>query len=384
MPQRYNILILGSKEYPLGSNKGDDPITSGGMETIIHNLAPELARQSNVMIVTRKFSGAKWHERGLVEVYRVPWIKGKYTRTPSFTFFASILSFFLLLRGKVDIIYAHGVIASFPAFFLSRLFKKPIICRPHGSGASQWFFPINQMMHFARRFVFSRCDMLIFNSKGEKANMSKSLGIEFNRYKIIMTSVPIEKIPDQKLKRELGLLDEIIISYIGRLHQVKGIRYLIDALSRVKGDFKALVVGEGPQRNELEKQVEERGLEDKVMFLGFRKDIQRVLGSTDIFVLPSLSEGVPRSLLEAMAAGRACIVTNIGLPVEDMKTAVVVPPKDVGALTEAIELLAQNAELREDLGRNARRFIEENCNIKKDVEEHLVVFEEVAKRVHGV
>jgi glycosyltransferase involved in cell wall biosynthesis len=85
-----------------------------------------------------------------------------------------------------------------------------------------------------------------------------------------------------------------------------------------------------------------------------------------------------------MAAGRACSVTDIGLPVEDMKTAVVVPPKDVGALTEAIELLAQNAELREDLGRNARRFIEENCNIKKDVEEHLVVFEEVAKRVHGV
>jgi glycosyltransferase involved in cell wall biosynthesis len=381
MVRKYSVLILGSKEYPLGSNKGDDPIISGGIETVISILAPELAKECNIIIITRKFSGCEWHEGSLVEIYRVPWIRGKYTRTPSFIFFSSFLSFYLLLTREIDIIYAHGVIASFPAFFLSKLFNKPLICRPHGSGVPQWFPPINQIIHLARKFVFPRCDMIIFNSEGEKYNLAKNLGVEFDRFRILMTSIPVGKTFDkEELKEELGLMDKKVISYIGRLHPIKGIKYLIDAVEILREkDFKVLIVGDGPQKKELERHVREKSLEDKIIFTGFREDIRRTLASTDIFVLPSISEGLPVSLLEAMAAKRACIVSDIGLPVENMKTAIVVPPRDVGALAKAIELLLEEEELRRELGKNARKFIEENCNIKKDVEKHLQIFEEVIR-----
>jgi len=377
MARKLNILILGSKEYPMGTNKGEDPITSGGIETIIHNLSPELSKECNVIVVTRKFSNTKWHEKGAVEVYRVPWIKGKYTRTPSFILFSSILTFYLLLKGRVNILYTQGVIASFPALFLSKIFKKPIVCRPHGSGTSQWFFPINEIMHLARKFVFSRCDMLIFNSEEERRNLSKNLGIDFKQYQIIMPSVKMEEISGTELKEELGLGDELIISYIGRLHPVKGLSYLIDAVSGIEGDFKVLIVGDGPPRGDLRGLAKRRGVEDKIIFLGFRMDIPKILSSTDIFVLPSISEGLPRALLEAMAAGKACVVTDIGLPVENNKTAIVVPPQNAEELRKAIELLLKDEKLRKNLGENARRFIDENCSVENEVKKHLEVFEKL-------
>lgn len=375
--RKLNVLILGSKEYPMGTNRGDDPITSGGIETIVHNLIPELSKKSNVIIITRKFSGNRWHEKNTVEIYRVPWIKGKYTRTPSFIFFTSFVSLYLLLRGRVDIIYAHGVLASFPAFFLSRLFKKPIVCRPHGSGAPQWFFPINQIMHFARKFVFLRCDMLIFNSQEERENLSKNLRTDFKQYRVIMPSIKIENLSNKELKEELSLKNETIISYIGRLHPVKGLKYLIEAVGDIEEKIKVLIVGDGPQMKELKEQVRIKGLEDRVIFLGFRKDVPKVLVSTDIFVLPSLSEGLPRALLEAMAAGKACIVTDIGLPVKNKKNAIVVPPKNTKELKRAIELLIKDDELRKRLGKNAKKFIDKNCSIENEVEEHLKIFKKL-------
>ena len=371
------ILILGSKEYPMGTNKGEDPIPSGGIETIISNLAPELSKKCKVIVITRKFSNTEWHEINDVEVYRVPWIKGKYFRTPSFILFSSILTLYLLLKDRVDIIYAQGVIAALPALFMARLFKKPIVCRPHGSGAPQWTFPINEIMYHARRFVFSRCDMLIFNSEEERSNLSENLGMDINRYQIIMPSVRIESVSARELREELGLSKELIISYIGRLHPIKGVRHLIEAVSGIEEDFKVLIVGDGPQREELKNMVKKRGLENKILFLGFRRDIPKILASTDIFVLPSLSEGLPRAILEAMAAGKACVVTDIGLPVEDHKTAIVVPPQNVEELRKAIELLLRDHELRQELGENARRFIYEKCSVENEIEKHLEVFEKL-------
>jgi len=377
MPRKISILILGSKEYPMGTNKGDDPIPSGGIETIISNLAPELSRKCKVIVITRKFSNTEWHETDDVEVYRVPWIKGKYFRTPSFILFSSILTFYLLLKGRVDIIYAQGVIAALPALFMARLFKKPIVCRPHGSGAPQWTFPINEIMYYARKFVFSRCDMLIFNSEEEKNNLSKNLRLDFNRYQIIMPSIKIEGVSARELRQELGLNNELIISYVGRLHPIKGVHHLIEAVSGVEEDFKVLIVGDGPQREELKNLVKKRGLENKILFLGFRRDIPKILASTDIFVLPSLSEGLPRALLEAMAAGKACVVTDIGLPVENHKTAIVVPPGDTKELRKAIELLLKDDRLRKSLGENARRFIDEKCSVENEIKKHLEVFKKL-------
>lgn len=379
MNYKNNVLILGSKEYPMGSNKGEDPISSGGMETAIDNLAPELAKKSKVTIITRKFSSTPWHEKGAPEVYRVPWLKGKYTRTPSFIFFSTLLILYLLLKRKVDIIYAQGVIASFASFFPAKLFRKALVCRPHGSGAAQWFFPINQIMRLAGKFVFSRCDMVIFNSEEEKKNLSENLGMEFNSYEVMMTSVPLPETQGKDLKEELGLGEELVIGFIGRLHPVKGLDYLIDAAGRVEGGFRLIIVGEGPERERLEKEVKEKGIEDRVLFLGFRSDVVDVLASIDIFVLPSLSEGLPMALLEAMGQAKACVVTDIGLPVEDWKTGLVVEKESSRELAQALQRLVEDEELRRELGLGAKDFIKENCSVEREVEGHVKVFQELTR-----
>ena len=127
----------------------------------------------------------------------------------------------------------------------------------------------------------------------------------------------------------------------------------------------------------LKKLAKDLGMEEKVAFSGFRQDIPDVLASSDIFVVSSISEGLPTSLLEAMAAGKPCVVTDIGLPIEDRRTGFVVKPRDVKGLKDALEILIKDRELREELGRNAKAFVEEHCAQEKAAKEHIKVFEKI-------
>jgi glycosyltransferase involved in cell wall biosynthesis len=146
----------------------------------------------------------------------------------------------------------------------------------------------------------------------------------------------------------------VIITFVGRLIAVKGVDLLIKAVKDIKHKINVLIVGDGPERENLENMIKNLGLNRKVIFAGWRTDIPAILRATDIFVLPSYSEGLPIALLEAMAAGKACVVTDIGLPVKNGENAIVIKPGNVAELKEALEYLIENKELREKLGKNAK------------------------------
>lgn len=380
--EKLSVLILGSKEYPMGTNKGDDPITSGGIETYVDDIAQELSRRCKLIIITRRFRGTKTREKiGDITVYRVPWVKGKYIRTPTFNFLAFFLSICLLIKRKGDIIYSHGPIASFFGYILAKTFKKPLVCRPAGVAFPQWPFPFSRMFYIIEKSVYYKCDKLIFHSEGERKILETKLSTKFKNSRVIMTGFPVEKflVKEARLRDELKITkDAIIVTFVGRLAPVKGLEYLVRAVDMLKGeDLKVLLVGEGPEREKLEKLIERLDLKDKFLFIGFRRDIPRFLAITNIFVVSSTYEGLPTSLLEAMAARKACIVTDIGLPVEHMKNAIVVPPQNPEKLAEAIKSLIQDKDLRERLGENARKFAEENCTMESFVAKHLKVFNSV-------
>ena len=119
-----------------------------------------------------------------------------------------------------------------------------------------------------------------------------------------------------------------------------------------------MIVGDGPERGALETRIAQLGLGDRVHLLGFRTDIPELLAGCDLFVLPSLFEGLPLSILEAMAAGKAVVATAIGgndEAVVDGVTGLLVPPADPEALADALRTLLREPERRRRLGEAGRR-----------------------------
>src|SRR5690606_20106659 len=126
-----------------------------------------------------------------------------------------------------------------------------------------------------------------------------------------------------------------------RLEPYKGYSYLIEAMSTIPASERplAVVAGDGPERQRLESQAATAGVQDDVRFLGNRSDIPRLLAAADIFVLPSLWEGLPLAVLEAMASGLPPVVTRVGGNaeiIEDGKSGLLVPPADTQALAESL------------------------------------------------
>jgi glycosyltransferase involved in cell wall biosynthesis len=144
-------------------------------------------------------------------------------------------------------------------------------------------------------------------------------------------------------RRELGLpLDKKIVCTVGRLMPVKGLGHLLRAAQRlvaVRDDVVFAIVGDGPLKGELLRMVRELGIEQRVFFLGFRRDVREVLSSADAFVLTSLHEGIPMSLLEAMSIGLPAVATRVGgIPevIEDGSSGFLVTPGDEEAIAAAI------------------------------------------------
>jgi glycosyltransferase involved in cell wall biosynthesis len=375
------LLLLGSKEYPFGTAVGDE-IPSGGIERYTENLVRELRRCEDIstLIITRLFPGLpKEEKKESIEVYRVPWIRGFYLRNPSF----NLLAFFKALTLKFDIILSQGPVASFLGSILAILKKKKLIATPAGVAyvQPQYRGMIRKLIYLLEKIAYRRADAVVFLSAAEKEQFKRKLGYLPRRYLIIPTGVEVPKISKEeteKITEELNIRRSIVITFVGRLIEVKGAEIFIQALKDIKADFKAVIVGDGPEREKLENMVEKHRLEDKVIFTGWRNDVPAILAVSDIFVLPSYSEGLPIALLEAMMAGKACIVTDIGLPVENRKDALIVKAGNINELRKVLEELLENEKLRKKLGENAKKKVRNEFSWEKAAESYIKLFKNLS------
>ena len=139
------------------------------------------------------------------------------------------------------------------------------------------------------------------------------------KVKILHNAIPYEDfIFNQdirnKMRKDLNIEDKLVIGHIGRFNEQKNHKFLVDIFEKIKEENKnaiLLLVGKGNLENEIKKQVEELNLNDSVIFLGIRKDIPQLLMAMDIFVFPSLYEGMPNTVIEAQATGLKCIISDI-------------------------------------------------------------------------
>jgi sugar transferase (PEP-CTERM/EpsH1 system associated) len=228
--------------------------------------------------------------------------------------------------------------------------------------------------------------------------LSTSIGISPDRIYQIYNGVDQNRFsPPQKRATDIfpeGFVSaegSIVLGSVGRLAEVKNQGSLLEAMHILlnirpewRDSLRLLLVGDGPLRMRLEQQAMELGLGDLVCLAGDREDIPRLLQALDIFVLPSLAEGISNTLLEAMATGLPVVATRVGGNPELIEHGVngcLVPVSDAQALAEALQGLIESTEARERMGASGLQKIRQSYDWDNTVAAYLGVYDELLGRV---
>lgn len=187
-----------------------------------------------------------------------------------------------------------------------------------------------------------------------------------------------------KKRQELSIPEfNPVIGTIARLTTQKGLAYLLKAFQLIlksSPDCCLLIVGKGPQKQKLEKLSEKLGITSSVKFLGFREDAIEIINIMDVFILPSLWEGMPNVILEAYALGKPVVSTLVGGAneiIKDNETGFLVPPRDWRSLACSIKLLLKNPKMREEFGNKGKEFVNKSFSLDKMIKDTGKLYEEL-------
>jgi sugar transferase (PEP-CTERM/EpsH1 system associated) len=200
------------------------------------------------------------------------------------------------------------------------------------------------------------------------------------KVRVILNGIDTVKFQPKRTAKSIFGENEIIIGNVARLAEEKDHLTLLEATKILKKwdlNIKTVIVGDGILREKLESISRSYGLNDHVVFLGMRDDIDQIVPEFDIFALSSISEGVPLTLLEAMSCELPIIATNVGGNPEvviDGETGFIVPPRDPVAIAEKIRLLIDNQDLRKLMGNKGRIRAEEKFSIKNTAREYYSLY----------
>ncbi len=252
-------------------------------------------------------------------------------------------------------------------------------------------YTIDRKLHrrIINRFLARLTDRIVAVSETVKKDILKYDGLHENKVIVIHNGIDTARFSDidgKAIRSEFNIpCDVPVIGTIGRLTLQKGIKYLIKATSVIKKRFPRItlfIVGDGPIREELQHYAKTFGLNRHAIFTGFRRDVSSLLAAMDIFVLPSLWEGLPNALLEAMASGKPIITTDIP-PIREVinseNVGILIPPKDSTALALSIESLLVNKTFAVSLGNNAKNRAYSNFNIETTVKKYTELFKEILR-----
>ena len=208
----------------------------------------------------------------------------------------------------------------------------------------------------------------------------RQVGLDPRKIAVVYNAVRFGPLPTTANRApalaRLGLdPDALVLGTLGRLAEQKGHHVLLRALARLAPMFPRLalmIAGEGPLRAELEAEAEQLGARDRVHFVGVRRDRETLYAAIDVFVLPSLWEGLSLALIEAMGAGRPIVATDVGgnpEVVEDGRTGLIVPPNEPASLADALASLLADADRRVALGSRASGVARTRFSIERHVGE---------------
>lgn len=212
---------------------------------------------------------------------------------------------------RIDIAHSHEFTMAIYNAWAARRARIPHVITMHGSR----YYAARLQRRIAMRFAVTSSSGVVAVSHDLAAHMRRDLHVRHAAIDVIPNGVRARPLPHPTLRRELGLApDDRMILAVGNLYPVKGHLHLIEALALLPAGARAHVViaGRGALAAELEARAASLGVRARLHLLGLRADIPNLLADADLFVHPSLAEGLPLALLEAMFAGRAIVASDVG------------------------------------------------------------------------
>jgi glycosyltransferase involved in cell wall biosynthesis len=292
---------------------------------------------------------------------------------------------------SIDIVHAHLTESTLLGIVAARQAGIPRVCTTvHNiifSSERSRLSPREWLLRIAINQMFSRADRVIAVSDGVSKALRQNTKIPPERILTIPNGVEAHGFRSRgdrdDLRQKLEIpADKLLAVTVGRLTKQKGYPYLLEGLALIPPKKRplALIIGDGPDRNDLESKTKAMGLKQNIRFLGIRRDVSALLATADIFVLPSLWEGLPLVLIEAMAAGLPAVVTAVGgnpEVVKDNISGILIPPRDAQALARAVCSLLNDPSKRHRFGRAARERFESRFSMQRFIEAHERLYEDL-------
>lgn len=343
-------------------------ITPGGFygaERWILALMNHLDKSKNILVCPSSANLTIIKEAKKLGIFtRVLKVRGNYA------IFDSVKKLLTLLKKeKIDILHTHGYKSDIIGYFAARKIGIKIISTPHG-----WSFNAGlklKIYEFLDQIFLGFFDLVVPLSN----DLKKSLKfVRKSKIKLVNNFIDLDTLPNPK-KGNLKL-----ITYIGQLIERKRVQDLVIALKYLDDTIKLQIIGNGPKRKELENLTKKLELSHRVNFLGFRKDRLNLLNKSGIFVLPSLLEGVPRAMMEAIAMGKFVIGTNIPGTIDlikHKKIGLLVSIKSPKKIATAINWVLKNKKQVEKIVEKGRWLVEKEFSAKTSSDKYKKLYEKM-------
>ena len=342
------------------------PLPVGGAERQAERLSEWLVQQGwHVRVLTRSANNlsAQEEKNGILITRPRTFGPGKMR---TLTFLSGVFYQLWKQQKEYRILHAHlGFGPAFAAVIFGRLIGKKVIIKLGNSGE---FGDIR----VSKATLRGRIRLAVFRAWADKIILldqemyAEAIQAGFPAGKLVQMNNGINAkqymFPADRTqaKKELGFSNKTVIVYTGRLAPQKSLSTLIHGLSIALPncpDLHLILVGDGPEKERLEAEIQRLGISEQVNFLGNQPDVKPYLAAGDIFALPSNVEGISNALLEAMAAGLACLVTPVGgnlEVVEDGKNGLLIPVGDVSAWGKALAEVGSSPAYFNSLGKAAQ------------------------------
>ena len=266
--------------------------------------------------------------------------------------------------NQIDIIHSHGYREDFYATFARG--KAKLIATNHLWKRTNLRLKLYATLdaRLLKRFdAIIAVSHLIRDDMEERGISAEKITIVPNGVEVSNSSQPFSR---EAVRAEINIpLDSLVVGTLSSLTTEKGLHFALRAIAALKttqNNLHMLIVGDGPELENLQSLSKRLGLQNSITFTGRRSDINTLLSTMDIFVLPSIIEGLPMALLEAMAAEKAVIASSVGdIPtVISKECGILVESANVEQLATAILTLANDEPARKNLGKNAKKRIEDH------------------------
>lgn len=342
----------------------------GGAEVLVDQMIRRMQKEFRCIVAVLDEIGeigTRLQEEGFIveHLHRQPGIdRGCATRLRQFAD-----------REGAEILHAHQCTPFFQAMLSRGLTRRrPVVFTEHGR-----HFPDtpSRKRALVNRMLLKRCDRLFGCGAAVRQALINNEGLPESRVEVIYNGVDLKALSKptpgarEQIRAEFGYsANDFVVVQVARLHELKdhqtALKAVDEARHKIPG-LRLLLAGDGDQRSAIEQTIRERGLEQNVTLAGTRKDIADLLSASDVFLLSSISEGIPLTVIEAMAARRPVVSTAVGgLPelIEHGVSGMLAPSGDASTLAASLVQLHQNADLRNQMAEVAAGRAQEKFSLQ--------------------